>query len=201
MVDKEKDTLSEFEKMRSGKLYRFNDEEVLASARHANELCAKLSTMTLYSPDYRSTIEDLIPGIPCTSAVNTPVRCDHGSGIKIGENTFVNYDCIFLDGAYVTIGSRCKIGPQCKFFTPQHPIDYELRREPVETCFPITIGDDCWLGGGVTVCPGVTIGPRCVIAAGSVVTKDIPADSLAAGNPAVVKRNLKNLNNLIFITR
>ena len=90
MVDKEKDTLSEFEKMRSGKLYRFNDEEVLASARHANELCAKLSTMTLYSPDYRSTIEDLIPGIPCTSAVNTPVRCDHGSGIKIGENTFVN---------------------------------------------------------------------------------------------------------------
>ena len=183
--------LTEFEKMRSQRLYRFDDEEVQKSAKHANELCVKLSSMTLYSPGYRNLIKELIPSIPESSAVNTPFNCDHGSGIKIGENTFINSGCVMLDGGYVKIGSHCKIGPHCKFFTPQHPVDFEQRRLPVETCFPITIGDDCWLGGGVTVCPGVTIGPRCVIAAGSVVVKDIPADSLAAGNPAVVKKSLK----------
>ncbi len=95
-----------------------------------------------------------------------------------------------LDGAMISIGNHCKIGPRCQFFTPQHPIDWQERMQPVETCLPITIGDNCWLGGGVTVLPGVTIGPRCIIAAGSVVVHDIPADSLAAGNPAVVKRKL-----------
>lgn len=84
-----------------------------------------------------------------------------------------------------------KIGPHCQLFTPQHPIDYKERREPKETAHPITIGDDTWLGGGVVVRPGVIIGRRCIIAAGSVVIHDIPDDSLAAGNPAVVKRQLK----------
>ena len=83
------------------------------------------------------------------------------------------------------------IGPNCQLYTPQHPIDYVERRRPVERGLRIEIGDDCWLGGGVIVCPGVRIGNRCIIAAGSVVTRDIPDDSLAAGNPAVVKRKLQ----------
>lgn len=183
--------LSEFEKMRSGMLYCFDDKEVLDSVTRANALCAKLSALTLSSPDYRATLEALVPGIPASSAINPPFRCDHGHGITIGSDTFINYDCIMLDGGRISIGRHCKIGPRCQFFTPQHPLDYMERRSPVETCHPITIGDDCWLGGGVTVCPGVTIGPRCIIAAGSVVVRDIPADSLAAGSPAVVKRRLK----------
>lgn len=182
---------TEFEKMRSGVLYSFDDEEVLRSTQRANELCAKLRTMTLASPDYREVVTALVPGLPASSAINPPFHCDHGHGITIGENTFINYDAVMLDAGHISIGSRCKIGPRCQIYTPQHPVDYMQRRNPVETTYNVTIGDDCWLGGGVTVCPGVTIGPRCVIAAGSVVIRDIPADSLAAGNPAVVKRRLR----------
>lgn len=182
---------TEFEKMRSGELYSFEAPDIMDSVRRANDICARLSGLTLTSPEYRELIERLVPGIPPTSVINPPFHCDHGTGVILGEHTFINYDCIMLDGAYVRIGAHCKIGPRCQFFTPQHPIDHELRAQPVETCLPITIGDNCWLGGGVTVCPGVTVGDRCVIAAGSVVVHDIPADSLAAGNPAVVKRRLK----------
>lgn len=186
--------MTEFEKMRSEQLYSFVDPECDASVMRANSLCARLQTMTLQSPDYREVIEALVPGLPKSSTINPPFHCDHGHGIKIGHDTFLNYDCVMLDGGLITIGNHCKIGPRCQFYTPQHPIDYEERMKPVETCHPITIGDNCWLGGGVTVCPGVTIGPRCIIAAGSVVAHDIPADSLAAGNPAVVKRSLKKEN-------
>ncbi len=182
--------MTEFEKMRSKQLYSFADEECVKSNMNANALCAMLQTMTLQSPDYRQVIEALVPGLPETSSINPPFHCDHGNGIRIGHHTFLNYDCLMLDGAMISIGNHCKIGPRCQFFTPQHPIDWQERMQPVETCLPITIGDNCWLGGGVTVLPGVTIGPRCIIAAGSVVVHDIPADSLAAGNPAVVKRKL-----------
>ena len=156
----------------------------------AATLCARMRTMTVYDENYRKTIEDLIPGIPSTSVVNPPFQCDHGTGIVLGENVFVNYNCVMLDAGYIRIGRNTKVGPCCQFYTPQHPIDYMERREPKETAYPITIGEDCWLGGGVVVCPGVTIGNRCVIAAGSVVVKDIPDDSLAAGCPAVVKKRL-----------
>ena len=112
----------------------------------------------------------------------------------MGEHSFMNYGCVVLDAAVVTLGRHVKLGPCCKLFTPQHPLDYIERREPQEVARPITIGDDTWLGGNVTVCPGVTIGQRCIIAAGSVVIRDIPDDCLAAGNPAVVKRKLTNLH-------
>ena len=183
--------MTEFEKMRSQQLYSFADAEVSASVAKANELCARLSQMTLMSPSYRSAIEALVPGFPKSSAINPPFHCDHGNGISVGENTFINYDCIMLDAGRISIGANCKIGPRCQFFTSQHPIDYVERRKPFEVGLQVTVGNDCWLGGGVIVCPGVTIGDRCVIAAGSVVVRDIPSDSLAAGNPAVVKRSLR----------
>ena len=181
---------TELEKMRSGKLYDFHDPEIYASLNHAKKACLKLNTMTLSSPGYREALRDLVPGIPDSSSICPPFHCDHGNGIRMGENSFINYNCTILDGAYVTIGHDVKIGPDCHLFTPQLPIDYLSRRGTRESAFPITIGDDTWLGGNVTVLPGVTIGARCIIGAGSVVVHDIPDDSLAAGNPAVVKKSL-----------
>lgn len=182
---------TEYEKMRSQELYYFSDPEIHASLIHAKKVCARLRSMTIYDEDYRQVIEELIPGIPQSTTICPPFHCDHGTGIILGENVFMNYDCIMLDGGYIRIGTHTLIGPHCQFYTPQHPMDYVERREEKETAYPITIGEDCWLGGNVVVCPGVTIGNRCIIAAGSVVTKDIPDDSLAAGVPAVVKRSLK----------
>lgn len=182
---------TEYEKMRSQELYYFSDPEIHASLVHAKKVCARLRSMTIYDEDYRQVIEELIPGIPQSTTICPPFHCDHGTGIILGENVFMNYDCIMLDGGYIRIGKHTLIGPHCQFYTPQHPMDYVERREEKETAYPITIGEDCWLGGNVVVCPGVTIGNRCIIAAGSVVTKDIPDDSLAAGVPAVVKRSLK----------
>ena len=182
---------SEYEKMRSQELYYFSDPEIHASLVHAKKVCARLRSMTIYDEDYRQVIEELIPSIPQSTTICPPFHCDHGTGIILGENVFMNYDCIMLDGGYIRIGKHTLIGPHCQFYTPQHPMDYVERREEKETAYPITIGEDCWLGGNVVVCPGVTIGNRCIIAAGSVVTKDIPDDSLAAGIPAVVKRSLK----------
>lgn len=182
---------TEYEKMRSQELYYFSDPEIHASLVHAKKVCARLRSMTIYDEDYRQVIEELIPGIPQSTTICPPFHCDHGTGIILGENVFMNYDCIMLDGGYIRIGKHTLIGPHCQFYTPQHPMGYVERREEKETAYPITIGEDCWLGGNVVVCPGVTIGNRCIIAAGSVVTKDIPDDSLAAGVPAVVKRSLK----------
>lgn len=182
---------TEYEKMRSQELYYFSDPEIHASLVHAKKVCARLRSMTIYDEDYRQVIEELIPGIPQSTTICPPFHCDHGTGIILGEKVFMNYDCIMLDGGYIRIGKHTLIGPHCQFYTPQHPMDYVERREEKETAYPITIGEDCWLGGNVVVCPGVTIGNRCIIAAGSVVTKDIPDDSLAAGVPAVVKRSLK----------
>lgn len=183
--------MTEFEKMRSGEMYRFSDAEVLASVQHATALCIKMQTMGVADSQYRETIEELIPGIPKSSTVCPPFHCDHGHGIKIGEDTFLNYNCTMLDGGLITIGNNVKIGPNCQFYTPQHPFDYEERRKPIERALPISVGNDTWLGGGVVVCPGVKIGNRCIIGAGSVVVHDIPDDCMAAGNPAVVKKRLR----------
>lgn len=177
--------------MRSEELYDFEDPEIRASLIHAKEACLRLNTMTLSSSGYREALLEVIPGVPESSAVCPPFQCDHGNGITIGRDSFINYGCVILDGATVTIGNDVKIGPGCQLLTPQHPINYLERRGTRETSYPIIIDDDTWLGGGVIVCPGVKIGKRCIVAAGSVVIRDIPDDSLAAGNPAVVKKRLK----------
>ena len=186
--------MTEFEKMRHGEFYDYTNDEGNASNVKARQLCARLQTMTLEDKDCRKVMEELIPGIPASTIVNPPFHCDHGHGIRLGENVFINYNATMLDGGMITIGDNCQIGPNCQLVTPNHPIDYMERRKPVERCLPITIGKDCWLGAGVIVCPGVTIGDRCVIGAGSVVVKDIPADSMAVGNPARVIKKLVSEN-------
>ena len=181
----------EMEKMRSGEMYCFADSEVTASILRAQKLCTRLQAMSIADEGYRELMEELIPNFPKSALVCPPFHCDHGHGIILGENVFINYNATMLDSGYIRIGKNTKIGPNCQFYTPNHPMDFMERRKPQETAYPITIGEDCWIAGGVIVCPGVTIGDRCIIAAGSVVTKDIPDDSLVAGCPAVVKRKLK----------
>lgn len=183
--------MSEFEKMRHQEFYDFTNDVCLKSYYHAKRICALLQTMTTDDGNYRSVIEELIPDIPKSSTIAPPFHCDHGHGIKLGENVFINYNGTMLDGGIITIGNNTQIGPNCQLLTPNHPIDYLERRKTIERCQPITIGDDCWLGSGVIVCPGVTIGDRCIIGAGSVVTKDIPSDTLVAGNPARIIRELR----------
>lgn len=120
------------------------------------------------------------------------LQCDYGYLIRMGSNSFVNYDAILLDCAPITIGSDVSIGPRAQFLTALHPMDdHELRRERWERAEPISVGDNVWFGGGVTVCAGVTIGDNTVVGAGSVVTRDLPSGVLAAGNPARVIRELE----------
>lgn len=184
--------MNEFEKMCSGELFSFTSPEVAESLRRNRCNIVHFNHTSFDAGEaYDEALAALIPGIPASARIMPPFFCDHGHRIRLGEGTFINANATFLDCGGITIGAHCKIGPNCQLYTPQHPIDYLERREPKETGLPIEIGDDCWLGGGVTVCPGVKIGNRCIIGAGSVVTRDIPDDSLAAGNPAIVKRKLR----------
>lgn len=180
--------MNEVEKMRSSQLADMSAPEVQIKFEHAKNLLAKMRVLSTYDEAYRGLLEELVPGIPTTSIICPPFLCDHGDGIRLGENVFVNANCTFLDGGYITIGANTLVGPCVQIYTPQHPMDYVERRTPKEYAYPVTIGEDCWIGGGAIICPGVTIGDRCVIGAGSVVTKDLPADCVAVGNPAKVIR-------------
>lgn len=181
---------TEFEKMRSCELANTSDPELVESMRRAHEITAKMNRCSGSEPEYKMLLNDLIPGLPESSVIMPPFYCDHGHGIHLGENVFINNCCTFLDGALITIGDYTLIGPNVQIYTPQHPMEYMERRITQEYAYPVTIGKDCWIGGGAIICPGVTIGDRCIVAAGSVVTRDVPDDSLVAGNPAVLKKKL-----------
>ena len=183
--------MTEMEKMRAGQMYCYSDPEVAANAERARRLCARLRCLSEYDKEYRPLLEELLPGIPSSSMVCPPFLCDYVGGIVLGENVFVNGGCTFLNAGEIRIGRNTLIGTDCRILTPEHPIDFAERREPKETPKPVSIGEDCWICAGVIICPGVTIGDRCIIAAGSVVTRDIPPDSLAAGVPAMVKKSLR----------
>lgn len=183
--------MTEIEKMRQQQPYDFYNQTILDSCTHARNTLKKFNNLTMHDADYRATLEDLIPNCPKDTYILPPFHCDHGNGIQVGEDVVINYNCTFLDGGKITIGNHVKIGPNVQLYTPQHPIDAEERRKPLVTNYPITINDDVWIGGNSTVLPGVTIGARTIIGAGSVVTKDIPSDCLAAGNPCKVIKKLK----------
>jgi maltose O-acetyltransferase len=120
-----------------------------------------------------------------------PFYCDYGYNIKLGDQVFFNFSCVLLDVAPIKIGDRTKIGPNVQIYTATHPINYKERASGLEYGKAISIGEDVWLGGSVVICPGVSIGERTIIGAGSVVTKDIPSDVFAAGNPCKVIRVLE----------
>ena len=168
---------TEKQKMISGEAYVSSDPELVSDRKRAKDLVRQ--------QDLRA----LIPNAPESLIVEFPFHCDYGTNIFCGENVFFNFNCVVLDVTAVTIGSNVFFGPGVQLYTADHPRDY-LERRRVESGKPITIGDDCWFGGGAIVLPGVRIGDRCIIGAGAVVTKDVPSDSVVAGNPAtVIKRN------------
>ncbi|CZT48646.1 related to maltose O-acetyltransferase [Rhynchosporium secalis] len=125
--------------------------------------------------------------------IDGPIKVDYGTNLRIGKGVYINFNCTFLDTAIITIGSRTLIGPGCSFFAATHPLDPFLRNgiKGPELGGAITVGEDCWFGGNVTVCPGVTIGRGVTVGAGSVVTKDIPAFHVVAGNPARIIRKIE----------
>ncbi|MCM1020588.1 MAG: sugar O-acetyltransferase [Muribaculaceae bacterium] len=129
---------------------------------------------------FRSIVEDCGEKIH----VNQPFRCDYGCNIRIGNNFFANFNLTIIDEAFVTIGDNVFIGPNVSIYTACHPLEPEVRNTGVEWAEAVTIGDNVWIGGSATILPGVTIGNNCVVGAGSVVTKDVEANSLVAGNPA-----------------
>lgn len=176
--------MNEIEKMRAGELADMSSPELQESFRHAKTILAKMQAMSTYDDAYRELLERLVPDLPPSSVIFPPFYCDHGHGLRIGQDVFINANCTFLDGAYITIGDRTLIGPDVKIYTPHHPLDFMARRESKEYAYPVTIGEDCWIGGGAVICPGVTIGDRCVVGAGSVVTKNVASDTMVAGNPA-----------------
>ena len=179
---------TEFEKLRARELTDTSDKELRERLISAKRKQTLFNQSYFGSNNYRELLEELLPNIPASSIVSPPFYCDYGDGIILGENVFINSNCSFLDGGFITIGKHTLVGPNVQIYTPHHPLDYLSRRETKETSYPVTIGEDCWIGGGTTICPGVTIGDRVVIGAGSVVVKDIASDSVAVGNPAKVVR-------------
>ena len=179
--------MTEYEKMLNNLPYDYTDAEIQGRIRHTYEAMRAFNQCGAWDmEEAQRCMLDLLPNAHPSALVIPPFHCDHGERIILGEGVVVNFNGVFLDGGGISIGNHTLIGPNCQLLTPDHPHDYLERRKTIETGLPIRIGDDCWLGGGVTVCPGVTIGNRVIVGAGSVVTHDIPDDVVVAGNPAKV---------------
>ncbi len=178
--------------MLAGELYNALDPQLSAERLQARLLIKALNDTREDEPEERSRIlKELLPNAADGLWLQPPFYCDYGYNIKLGRNVFFNFNCVILDVMQVTIGSRTLFGPNVQIYTATHPINYKERASGLEYAKPITIGEDVWIGGSAVICPGVNIGDRSVIGAGSVVTKDIPADVFAAGNPCKVIRPLE----------
>ncbi len=182
--------MTEKEKMLAGKLYEANGPELLGERMRAKKIVYEYNHK---HPEEFTFSDPLLRKLLGSTGehffIEPPFRCDYGYNICIGENFYSNYNCVMLDCAKITIGDNVLLGPNVSLFAAGHPLDVELRRK-VEYAFPITIGDDVWIGGNTVINPGVTIGSGTVIGSGSVVTKDIPSGVVAVGNPCRVLRKI-----------
>ena len=174
--------------MLAGELYDPLDPELVAGRERARDLCQELNaTREADAEGRRRILRALFGRGGDTVWMQPPFFCDYGSNIELGERVFFNFNCVVLDVCPVRIGDFTLFGPAVQIYTPMHPMDAELRRRQ-EFGKPVTIGADVWVGGGAIILPGVTVGSRTVIGAGSVVTRDVPDDVFAAGNPCRVIR-------------
>lgn len=191
------DGRSPYQRMVAGDWYRpfgehGGDEELAARTAAAREKVARYNALPFDDVAARtSLLEDLFGAFGEGTVVTQPFQCEYGDHLRLGSFTFVNFGLVALDCAPITIGDHVQIGPNVQLLTPVHPTEPEPRRAGWEAAQPIVIEDNVWLGGGVIVLPGVTIGADTVVGAGAVVTRDLPAGVLALGNPARVVRSLR----------
>jgi maltose O-acetyltransferase len=186
------DTRSQRERMLAGDLYLADDPVLAEESRRAAALTKEFNDSSPFDPaTRRRLLVELLGSLGEETEIRPPFYCDYGFNTHIGARGFVNFGVVSLDVAPIRIGDDVQIGPRVQLLTPTHPLEPEARRDKWEAAQPITVGENVWLGGGVIVCPGVTIGPDTVVGAGAVVTGDLPAAVLAAGAPARVVRSLR----------
>ena len=182
--------MTEQEKMESGLLYDAAAPELLVKLQTTRNKLFELNYRLLPSQtrEREQLLREILGTAPKRFNIVSPFLCDYGHNIHVGENFFANFNCVMLDEAPITIGDNVLIAPNVGLYTAGHPIDVERRNQWLEYAWPITIGNNVWICGGVTITPGVTIGDNSIIAAGSVVTGDIPANVIVGGNPCHVIR-------------
>lgn len=174
--------------MLAGVLYCADDPELIAEHRRAQELCLKLNS-PLTAEERLAVAKRLLGRCGEKVVLTQGFYCDYGSNIEVGENFYVNYGVCILDVCKVTIGKNCLIAPQVGIYTACHPIDCATRISGLEMGKPITIGDNCWIGGRAVINPGVTLGDNVIVGSGAVVTRSFPSNVIVAGNPARIIRN------------
>jgi maltose O-acetyltransferase len=181
---------SEREKMVAGEMYDPLEPELVKARARARDLCQALNATREAEPEARREIvRQLFARGGDTVWMQPPFFCDYGSNIELGERVFFNFNCVVLDVCPVRIGEYSLFGPNVQIYTPMHPFDAALRRKQ-EYGKPVAIGSDVWVGGGAIILPGVRVGSRTVIGAGSIVTRDVPDGVFAAGNPCRVIREI-----------
>ncbi len=182
--------MSEKEKMLNGEWYNAEDSELVKERIRAKTLCYEYNNTKPDEIEKKQQILKELLNLETNATIETPFKCDYGYNIKIGKNFFANYNLIILDTAKVEFGDNVFLGPNCSFYPPEHPLDAKTRNTFIEIGKPIKVGNNVWIGGSVTILGGVTIGDNCVIGAGSIVTKDIPANSVAVGNPCKIIKTI-----------
>ena len=180
---------TELQKMLSGELYRANDPELVRARRRCRELLLRID-VEAGDGERHTLFRELLEAFGESSFIQPPFRCDYGSYIHVGERVFVNFNCTILDCGRVTIGDGVQIASGVQLLAADHPREPELRAAGLELGRPVAIEDNVWIGAGAIVCPGVTVGRDSIVGAGSVVTRDVPAGVMAAGNPCRVIREL-----------
>ncbi len=180
--------MTQHQRQQAGLLYGL-DEELLALHNNAKRITRELNATLETEREKRSALaRELFASAGEGCYIEPPFYCDYGCNTRVGENFYCNYDCVFLDCGKITLGDNVMLGPKVTLYAVGHAIDPEVRRLGQDFPLDITVGSNVWIGGSVVVCPGVKIGENAVIGAGSVVTKDIPADVVAGGNPCRVIR-------------
>ncbi len=182
---------TEKNKMLKGELYNAADNQLVNERLRTRRLLKQLNDSAADKHEVRKELlKNLIPLQGIDLWIEPPFQCDYGSNIQVGNKVYFNFNCIILDVMKVEIGDNVLVGPAVQIYTAMHPMNWKERAEGLEFAKPVTIGSDVWIGGGAVICPGVSIGHRTIIGAGSVVTKDIPAGVFAAGNPCRIIKQL-----------